>query len=196
MNEPFEVLILQLMDQRYGVIDTLLSPTLLQQLRRALEVRLDAGRFKAAGIGQQSDFHRDPSYRSDQIDWIDPHLKEGPEAEFLSLMHGFMDYLNRTCFTSLKSCEFHFARYEQGSFYKRHLDQFRSDSGRQFSVVTYLNDDWTEADGGSLVLYLPEGPQQILPLGGRTVFFKSDELEHEVLPAKKDRLSMTGWLKN
>ena len=196
MTANYEALITQLMEQRYGVMDNFLEPELIEKLQRALKVRHQAGLFKPAGIGRQKDFHKDVSYRNDQISWIEPGTDSGPEYEFQDLMLGFMQYLNRTCYTSLKSSEFHFAIYPEGSFYKRHLDQFKSDSGRQFSVVSYLNDNWTSEDGGELVLYLPEGPKSVLPLAGRVVFFKSDELEHEVLPAKKDRWSITGWLKN
>jgi SM-20-related protein len=34
-----------------------------------------------------------------------------------------------------------------------------------------------------------------LPEWGRTVIFKSDLLEHEVMVSEQDRLSITGWLK-
>ena len=35
--------------------------------------------------------------------------------------------------------------------------------------------------------------QDVLPQGGRLVAFLSDRFEHEVLPARRDRLSFTGW---
>ena len=35
----------------------------------------------------------------------------------------------------------------------------------------------------------------ILPMKGRVVIFESQVLEHEVKPVKKERLSITGWLK-
>jgi SM-20-related protein len=61
--------------------------------------------------------------------------------------------------------------------------------------VTYLNESWRSSEGGQLVLYHKEGEKEILPEGGRSVFFKSDEIEHEVKPAKRYRMSITGWLK-
>ena len=34
------------------------------------------------------------------------------------------------------------------------------------------------------------------PMGGRMVFFKSDEMEHEVHPSfTRERISIAGWLK-
>lgn len=94
--------------------------------------------------------------------------------------------------------EFHYARYDLGSFYKRHLDQFKSHRGRKYSLVIYLNEEWKEEDGGNLRLYLEnDRVEDVYPVGGRAVFFKSDELEHEVMPApERSRLSVAGWLKS
>jgi SM-20-related protein len=75
------------------------------------------------------------------------------------------------------------------------LDQFRGDRARVISVITYLNPDWTDEDGGHLALYTDKGPVHILPRWGRTVMFRSEELEHEVLPGRKERRSITGWLR-
>jgi SM-20-related protein len=41
----------------------------------------------------------------------------------------------------------------------------------------------------------PEAGIDVLPLGGRLVTFLSDGLPHEVLPARRERASITGWLK-
>jgi SM-20-related protein len=100
-----------------------------------------------------------------------------------------------TCFTGITDYEFHYSLYETGSFYKKHLDQFKNNSNRQFSMISYLNADWLEADGGQLLIHSEGGQQKIDPVQGRTVFFKSDDLEHEVLVTNKRRLSVTGWLK-
>ncbi|MCA1762818.1 MAG: 2OG-Fe(II) oxygenase [Flavobacteriales bacterium] len=48
---------------------------------------------------------------------------------------------------------------------------------------------------GELCVYLDGKDVRISPEGGRCVFFKSSELEHEVLPSKSPRMSLTGWLK-
>ncbi|MFK7772205.1 MAG: 2OG-Fe(II) oxygenase [Saprospiraceae bacterium] len=75
------------------------------------------------------------------------------------------------------------------------MDRFKNDNSRKYSVVTYLNQNRQVDDGGALVIYTDEGAVTILPEWGRTVIFKSDLLEHEVMVSKKDRLSITGWLK-
>jgi SM-20-related protein len=38
--------------------------------------------------------------------------------------------------------------------------------------------------------------EDVLPVGGRLVVFLSGEIPHEVLPTKKERISITGWLRN
>ena len=107
----------------------------------------------------------------------------------------FMDHLNRTCYTGLNAYEFHYALYDTGSYYHRHRDQFKNNSDRKYSLITYLNDDWVETDGGSLLVYHDEKTESILPTIQKAVFFKSDELEHEVSIANRPRMSITGWLK-
>jgi SM-20-related protein len=87
-----------------------------------------------------------------------------------------------------------------GTFYRRHLDRFRTDSKRKLSVITYLNEGWQPTHGGQLLIYRPQpdAPEETIsidPLGGRMVCFDSGLLEHEVLPATRDRLSITGWLR-
>ena len=96
----------------------------------------------------------------------------------------------------LQSFEFHHAVYQQGSFYKKHVDQFVNDDSRQFSVVLYLTETWSEGDGGELLLYTNNNTAtKVQPLPGRLVFFKST-IPHEVLTSNITRLSVTGWLKN
>jgi SM-20-related protein len=109
--------------------------------------------------------------------------------------------LNQRCFLGLRSFEGHFAKYPVGSFYKRHLDQFHAVPHRVVTVILYLNESWTAEDEGALRMYFPlengtELIEDVLPLGGRLVVFLSGEIPHEVLPTKKERISITGWLKD
>jgi SM-20-related protein len=110
-------------------------------------------------------------------------------------MDQFVIHLNGSCFTGITGYEFHYALYEEGSFYKKHIDQFRNNDSRQFTVIVYLNEDWQLADGGELCIYHLDHLQHISPANAKCVFFKSSELPHEVLVTNKPRLSITGWLK-
>jgi len=114
---------------------------------------------------------------------------------FFELIDAFVIYLNRTCFAGIKSHEFHYALYEKGAFYKKHIDQFKTNNRRAFSMIMYLNKGWSDHNGGELKVYQEAGIQIISPENQKCVFFKSDELEHEVLLTNVSRMSITGWLK-
>ncbi len=190
----FETFVEGVLERNYAVIDDFLPAPLVTSLRHNLLHRKAEGLMHPAGIGKHFTYQKNLRVRGDLISWIDEHPADPSEVAFIQRVEQLIQYLNRTCFTALNGFEFHYAFYDEGSFYKRHLDQFQHDRGRKFTLVTYLNEDWKEADGGQLVLYLPEGTQEVLPLGGRAVFFKADEIEHEVRMAHRPRFSIAGWL--
>lgn len=100
---------------------------------------------------------------------------------------------NRELFLNLASSEFHFAVYPEGSFYRRHLDQFKERANRILTFIVYLNPNWKPGDGGELRIYRDDNQLDIEPIYGRMVLFKSAVLEHEVLPTQIKRRSLTGW---
>jgi len=107
--------------------------------------------------------------------------------------------LNRILQLGLFEFEIHFARYPAGVRYARHVDQFQGDGRRQLSCVLYLNENWKYEDGGELRLYLNGDDtkfEDVLPQGGRLVIFLSARFAHEVLPARRERLSIAGWFKS
>jgi SM-20-related protein len=61
------------------------------------------------------------------------------------------------------------------------------------TAILYLNPDWTEAAGGLLRLHLPSGPLDVAPLLDRLVVFRSEIVEHEVLPTHAPRWAVTAW---
>ncbi|MEZ4773911.1 MAG: 2OG-Fe(II) oxygenase [Bacteroidia bacterium] len=195
MQDPYEPLVQGILDQGYGMVDHFIDPSTVVSLRSHLLERYKKGQMHEAGVGNRNVLHRNKSVRSDLISWIDDETANETERKFLRQVKDFVQYLNYTCYTGIRSFEFHYALYQEGSFYRRHKDQFRSDSGRIFSLITYLNEDWQDDDGGQLVLYT-EKEEKISPIGGRSVFFRAHEIEHEVLEAKRTRMSITGWLKN
>ena len=134
--------------------------------------------------------------RGDKTCWIDSKTKNTAEMEFLDMIAQFTGHLNKTCFTGINSCEFHYALYEEGTGYIRHKDQFKNDYNRKYSMMTYLNENWVVTDGGQLVIHHDdETTQEILPTNQKAIFFQSDILEHEVAVANRQRMSVTGWLK-
>jgi SM-20-related protein len=195
MNEKFESLIQGLIDDQFGFCKDFFDEKLIQGLSGNLIKSLVDGSMVEAGVGRKFTYAKNAQVRGDVIKWIDNESKDPFEKEFIKIIKDFISYLNDTCYVGINDFEFHYACYEPGSFYKRHKDQFHSDHGRKYSVVSYLNIGWVETDGGALTLYLPENDITVKPNAGNIVLFKSDELEHEVQPAFKRRLSIAGWLK-
>ena len=194
-EERFESIIQNLIDHQLGQQNGFLNRDLVKSLRINLETYFLQNQMHEAGIGKNEQFDKNRLIRGDSIRWIDDVPENPAEKELLEIVQCFVDYLNKTCFTVIDSFEFHYARYDVGSFYKRHRDQFQSDSGRKFSLVFYLNEDWKESYGGQLAVYLPNQTEMVFPVGGRAVFFKADEIDHEVNVATQVRYSIAGWLK-
>lgn len=181
---------------KVGISEHFLSETLSGQLKANLLNLFAKNELVTAGTGNENTILKDIAIRSDKIYWLDKSHDDPHENAFFDLMDDFVLYLNKTCYTGITSYEFHYAMYEKGSFYKRHLDRFRNDDRRLFSMITYLNADWQEGDGGELSIFHEDGQtQNISPKNGKSVFFKSDELEHEVLKTLVPRMSITGWLR-
>lgn len=193
MNERFEELIDSFIQKKVGVSDNFLSTELAALLQSNLQKLYDEGNLAQAGISATKLI--DHTIRKDKIYWIDKKNKNLAELEFLAFIDEFISYLNKTCYTGINAYEFHYAVYEEGSYYKRHKDQFKNNSQRKFSLISYLNNDWIDTDGGHLMIYTDDKSESILPVIKRSVFFQSDELEHEVAIAKRMRMSVTGWLK-
>ena len=195
MNNIYEELITSYIANTIGIAQNFIAPQLAQHLKGNI-LRLDAAdKLHKAGVGSTAKLAHKPAIRKDKIFWLDQKNNDEHEVAFLALIEDFITHLNMSCYTGITDYEFHYAIYEPGSFYKKHKDQFRDDAQRQFSMISYLNEDWQENDGGELVIYKSSGQEKTSPTQGKTVFFKSNELEHEVLETNKTRLSITGWLK-
>jgi Rps23 Pro-64 3,4-dihydroxylase Tpa1-like proline 4-hydroxylase len=195
MNNQFDLLIDSYLDNKVGIDTGFLNESLSKGLQQNI-LRLQRDELMtAAGIGNEEVKDSKQKVRSDKIYWMDKNHRNIFEEEFLRQVEEFIDYLNQTCYTGINSYEFHYAVYEEGSFYKRHMDQFKNDSNRKYSLINYLNENWLEEDGGQLLIYQDEAVQKILPQAQTAVFFKSDEMEHEVAKAFRRRMSISGWLK-
>ena len=195
MQSNFEDLIASFLEKRIGVSNDFLPVDLASQLKRNLENLYKKKALKVAGIGNDHLLNQDETIRRDKIFWLDKKDKNIHEGLFFKLIDAFVLYLNETCFAGIQSYEFHYALYEKGAFYKKHFDQFKTDNGRAFSMVIYLNEGWGSKDGGELKIYQETAIQLIAPENKKCVFFRSNELAHEVLLTNVSRMSITGWLK-
>ncbi|MFC4095659.1 2OG-Fe(II) oxygenase [Euzebyella saccharophila] len=200
-DATYETIITDVLEKGYCVMDNFLSASTVALLRNDLLWQYEDDQFKKAAIGNRTNEIIKSGIRGDFILWMDETTANGPQQLFFSRINDMVQYLNRTCYLGIFRKEFHYALYPEGKFYKRHLDAFQNDDRRKLSIVCYLNeDDWQPEHGGELVIYLKDGagaekPLSIYPFPGRAVIFESRILEHEVKPANRERLSITGWLK-
>lgn len=195
MQTVFNSLINGFIDNNVGIAQNFLPTALALHLKENLTALYDNKEFQHAGTGNSVSSVQNKLVRSDMIYWLDKKHNNQYENDFFELMDLFVSHLNSTCYTGITGYEFHYALYETGSFYTKHLDQFRNNDSRKYSMIFYLNSDWKQTDGGELRIFHNNSTQDIAPLNGTSVFFKSNELAHEVLLTKKPRMSITGWLK-
>jgi SM-20-related protein len=192
LNTIFDELIDSYLATNVGTVKNFLSPLLSAHLVDNINALYNDEKLLYAGTGNNKLINHDKLIRNDKIYWLDRLHNNSYENDFFDLMDSFISHLNQTCYTGITGYEFHYTLYETGSFYKRHLDNFKQNGTRAFSMIMYLN---TNVDGGSLRIYQGNNSQDITPNAGKSVFFKSNELEHEVLVTLLPRMSITGWLK-
>jgi SM-20-related protein len=183
-----------LAEHGYAVADQFLSQKEVSDILSLPDFKNGLEQFKKAGIGKSQGLQINEAIRGDYIQWLDKQTSSEPTKVYLNRLHDLVQHLNQALYLSLKDFEVHMTIYPIGSYYKRHLDQFRHDDHRKLSVICYLNENWTSENGGQLKMHLKTGSPEILPIAGRLVCFRSDQIEHEVLPANRERLSLTGWI--
>ncbi|MEQ1511048.1 MAG: 2OG-Fe(II) oxygenase [Lysobacteraceae bacterium] len=173
--------------------DAALRDALRDDLRR-LQSTSD---LSPAAVGRRDGRALRNDIRADATCWLDDPRCGEPARTLLAQLDAIRTILNRTLFLGLTDCEAHYAAYPPGGGYARHRDRFRDSDARVVSWVTYLNADWGRDDGGVLHLY-PDNAAcetiiEVPPVGGSLCFLS--ELEHEVLPTRRERLSIAGWFR-
>lgn len=181
----------------YAVTPSYLSPDEVDALVRDLRSLQRAGEMRGAGIGKDAEISS--NVRGDFIHWMSDTTTTPAQQTYLQRLEQLRRAFNQTLYLGLFEFEGHFASYPSGAFYRKHLDQFQHDSQRALTAILYLNHNWTEDDGGQLRVYL-EGESEVVyrdiqPKAGTLVTFLSARYWHEVLPAKRERLSITGWFR-
>jgi len=174
-----------------------LAPGLLEALRNEVAILHSTEAMRRAGIGRGSELTKDRSVRRDRIAWLEGCSEA--QAGLFRFLDQLMAGLNRRLFLGLRRYEAHYATYESGDFYKRHLDSFRGRASRMVSLVLYLNDNWTLEDGGELRVFSRVNEHQeaglVRPQAGKAALFLSEEVPHEVLPANRTRFSIACWFR-
>jgi SM-20-related protein len=186
------------------IVDNFLSAASIAEL--ALEaIQLAAGgQMHEANTGQGSTSSANiksinNKLRGDSVYWINTNEPSTALQTYLTALQAVQNTLNQYLFLGLFELESHFAIYPIGSRYHKHVDQFQHDQSRKVSCVLYLNQGWNEDDGGALRMYLDATEDtkymDIAPHAGRLVLFLSEQFPHEVLPANRERISITGWFR-
>jgi SM-20-related protein len=151
--------------------------------------------LRPAGMGRGGQ-HRDARERGDATLWLDAAAGGPALAALRAALDALGEALRRQAYLGLGAPEIQVARYPGGGArYARHRDVFREAVGpqRRVTAILYLNPDWTELAGGMLRLHLPSGPLDVAPLLDRLVVFRSEIVEHEVLPTHAPRWAVTAW---
>ena len=158
-----------------------------------------AGEFHAASIGRGAARTQRSELRGDRVLWLEPCPADPAQQPLWDAMEALRLALNETLLLGLFSFEAHYAIYPPGASYRRHRDAFRDDDAtsdaRVISCALYLNEGWTHADGGALRIHDPARAYDVLPAAGTLACFLSGRFEHEVLPATRERLAVTGWFR-
>jgi len=191
-----------LAERGWALTQHILTPAQVSAVRDDLRACWTGGLFCEAAVGKGAAKRVHSEIRSDHILWLttntDHEYSRPALAAYWQQMEALRQTVNRHLFLGAQEIEAHYAVYPAGTFYKRHLDQHRGSKERLLTCILYVNEAWTAEDGGVLRLYddtEPEGFCDVVPEGGTFVCFRSDLVEHEVLPAKRERYSVTGWLR-
>ncbi len=201
MEEQLDHISAEIYQKSYVIVDNFVDKEFQSALLAEQMQLLGQGKFRHAAVGKGGQKQVRTEIRGDEVHWMDADDLSPLQAAYWEKLEEIRKALNQNCFLGLRSFEGHFARYPIGSFYKRHLDQFQAVPHRVVTVILYLNDSWTQEEEGALRMYISQEDgseliEDVLPVGGRLVIFLSGEIPHEVLPTKKERISITGWFRN
>ena len=158
------------------------------------------GEFHRAGVGRGALLQVREEVRGDKVLWLRTDAAYVEQSAYLAKLELLRLALNQRFFLGLFEFEGHFAIYQEGGFYRPHLDRHAGTRSRVVTAILYLNPDWKLGDGGELKLWTDTGEKcgpfvLIEPRMGTLVCFLSGDFWHEVLPAHKTRMSITGWFR-
>jgi SM-20-related protein len=178
------------------VVPGFVADDLVRRLRARARTLDRDGRFAPAGVGRAGARVERIDIRGDRIAWLDPSSTHAAERELAAALDDVRLAANRALALGAFDGEFHYAIYPPGAGYARHRDRFRDDDARVLSCIVYLNLGWRDGDGGHLRFHDGDGAStDVRPGGGTLVAFLADRHEHEVLPARRERMSISGWFR-
>lgn len=183
-----------LVDKGYIFLSDLVPTHISQMLLEKIQ-STQAHELKAASIGRGIEQQLNPDIRRDRIQWLEESNE--PDNQYLDVMMQLKNGLNRRLFMGLFDYESHYAVYQPGAFYKKHVDALKGSQNRILTTVFFLNPDWKMADCGELIIY-DEAEieiERIAPKMGHFVIFLSERFPHEVTQTLAQRNSIAGWFR-
>ena len=146
-----------LAERHYAVIPNFLLVNMQQALLEELLQRQRDGFFHAAHIGRGQHQARHSQIRGDSICWLEEDFAIG--KHYLAMMERLRQQLNQDFYLGLRSFEAHYAHYQIGSVYQRHVDRHKDNNARVVSAVGA----WRAAWGGSGAPYAAAEPASRRP---------------------------------
>jgi len=184
-------------DKGWCLIENYFSSELCKQLLDKLSKELKQNNFKKAVITNVGSSDNNNLTRNSQILWINDWESDECLLHIYKKLNNIIVPINNYFRLSIKSFESQFALYNEGGFYKKHLDATNKNNRRILSSILYLNNC---DNGGELNLYSKRSKDKvdrvIVPKIGSHVLFFSDQIYHEVEVTKKPRYSITTWFRN
>jgi SM-20-related protein len=162
-------------------------------------IGLGDSQWRAGGIGRGNQHQQASDIRNDVIHWLD--YDDAAEQHYLAWLERMRVAINRRLLLGLFDSESHYANYQPGDFYKKHIDAFKGRSNRVLTIVYYLNEQWLPQHGGALKIYSAiDGDdrgrsviESVLPQFGKMVIFLSEKFPHEVEVTQQSRYSIATW---
>ncbi len=197
---PCEKLVDEIQRSGWCVLPGFLEKHVAGELAGESLAAWEEGEFRRAGVGRGKELVIREDVRTDHVMWLREGGFTAGQAKYLDTLEEVRIALNRGLFLGLMDFEGHFAVYPRGGFYKPHLDRHRETGDRLVTVILYLNADWQPGDGGELKIWTTPGEKEgefqiVEPKLGTLVCFLAGDHWHEVLPAGKTRMSITGWFR-
>ena len=176
---------------------SIMDAALVHALRGRLVLMHARQRLIAAQVGRGASRSSTTGHRGDSIAWFNQDALDPAETRAMLLIDSLRTALNKALYIGATDTECHYARYPIGASYKTHLDRFGDHDLRVVSLIFYLNAHWREHEGGELVIHDQAGGviESVLPRSGTMVAFLSDQFPHEVRPATRPRLALSGWMR-
>ena len=197
-----------LQSQGYVVIPDFLPADLQAALRQDVSILRSDQKFKIAKIGQDSTNTLNQEIRMAETCFLGPTKLQDIPSDARQQLYDVLDQVRSDLPGPLDPnlTELLYAYYPTGGFYRRHRDAIPGSASvlRSYSLLLYLNENWTPNDGGQLRLhrdsggdFLPNGEDanfvEVAPTGGTLVLFQSEKVPHEVFDTNAERLAVVGW---